>query len=692
MAELAIQGTYAIQVSGDRNFVPTTPRLALLPGGKIDMKSAFSTIKGDRLDIRGTAENPSIIENSYAGAADKSAYYALLAIAVTGDEDGVLRLKYTGGADERAFQRAFRVTQGFTNFFGTVIVDGAYTWLRPETTATTFDIDGTLCVTNGANVYVATVSPTFGSLVMAEGTTLRIAAGKAITVTNSLQIAEGAKITIDQLSSTAWNFDDGSNSPPEVGPVLSVCGAANAAAVDRGALLSAIEAGSSFKDAVPGGIPRLKLVESVREDGGVDFKISHMPVVAQTAHCMANAGPYGFEQYEEFLSDRREISPAKDYYTEFNVYFKQFKNGYEFPGRSLTIRHVNPAKAQTFGFYNEDKMTVNDLRLVGDAASPSRIRQMKQNGNVYLCGNAAIYGTVNFRVSGSNRFNLDSNLSGPGDIAVTLDMANVGAGSACRGTLSLGGANDAYAGRFLVGCGRMAMDPNVEAFTNLALRATSSASLGGALDAFTFDSVKIADACKLWISETATFDAANRGWCLMDGATVEVDDGKTATMNGAITFGGATVKAGAGALVLGGAAKFYDSGSDTATDTPGGESLLVAAGEIGATSAAALAGVSVTFADGAGLVALPGTSGLVLSSAPVVEGATLPVRVVLDDGFESGTADLLTLPASAAFDASKFAVKKVRGYFASEVKVREESGSTVYFVTLGRAGFSMSIR
>ena len=40
----------------------------------------------------------------------------------------------------------------------------------------------------------------------------------------------------------------------------------------------------------------------------------------------------------------------------------------------------------------------------------------------------------------------------------------------------------------------------------------------------------------------ATFDAANRGWCLMDGATVEVDDGKTATMNGAITFGGATVK------------------------------------------------------------------------------------------------------------------------------------------------------
>ena len=690
--EIAIQGTFEPKPGGNRVNAATTPRLALLAGGKILMSSALGHIEGDTLDIRGTAANPSLIQNSYDGIADKASYYAGLNIAFTGDEDGVVKLTYTGSQDiDVGFQRAFRAGKGFANFFGTVIVDGAYTWLRPETTATTFDIGGTLWITNGANVYVATVSPTFGSLVMADGATLKIASGKTVTITNSLQIAEGAKVAVDGMSSTSWVYDDGSNSPPEI-PVFSVCGASNAAAVDRSALLSAIRAGGcSFRDSTTYGIPCLVLVESVRGDGGVDFKVSHVPVVKQLQSAGASNGPYGFDDYLEYLSDGREISESKDYYSNYNVYFK---SGYVFPGRSLTI-DLSGSSSRVFGFYRTQSMRAEDLRLVGKATSPSYVKMMKYSKiDTYLYGNATIYGIVNFRPWGDSCFHLNSNLFGSGDIAVTLDVymlkTTTDPDPAGCGTLSLGGTNTAYKGRFLVGCGRAASDD--EGLTNLTLQATSAASLGGELEEFTFDAVKIADTCKLKISDDAAFTAANRGWCLMDGATVEVDAGKTATMGGAVTFGGATVKSGAGALVLGGSAKFYDSANDAATETADGESLRIAAGEIGATSADALAGVSLTFAAGAGIVAMPETSGLVLSSAPAVEGDSLPVRVVLNNGAGSGTVDLLTLPSSVAFDSSKFAVARVRGYAFSAVQTRTEGDKTIYFATFGKGGVAIIIR
>ena len=80
------------------------------------------------------------------------------------------------------------------------------------------------------------------------------------------------------------------------------------------ALLAALTHGGGFKNSIASGMPRLVLVESARADGGVDFKVSHAPIVKQTKACTANDGPYGNNQYAAFLSDGGEISPNKDYY------------------------------------------------------------------------------------------------------------------------------------------------------------------------------------------------------------------------------------------------------------------------------------------------------------------------------------------------------------------------------------------
>ena len=64
--ELAIAGTFRATASGGRGGAAITPRLALLPGGKLSIGSAYGTVKGDTVDVRGTADNPSIVDYDYS--------------------------------------------------------------------------------------------------------------------------------------------------------------------------------------------------------------------------------------------------------------------------------------------------------------------------------------------------------------------------------------------------------------------------------------------------------------------------------------------------------------------------------------------------------------------------------------------------------------------------------------------------
>ena len=682
MAELAIAGTFTATATGARTYAATTGRLALLPGGKLLIKSAYGTVKGDTLDIRGTAADPAVIDYTYSSASDNNNYYAKLDIVLTGDADAVVTFVRTasGGSD---FQRAYRV-KGFDGYLGSVVVDGSHAWLRPDATTTAFDIGGRLCVTNGASVLVDAVSPTFGSLALSSDATLRIASGKTVTVTNSFSIAAGAKIVYDKAADFNSDQDTAAVSAPLAFTVLSVCGAAPAAAVDRAALLQALRAGSESL-LRKGGIPRLKLVESSRTDGGVDFKLSHEPFVLQTKAPASGTGPYGYGQYAEYLSDGQPISADKDYYVNLSAVY--FNSPYVFPGRSLTINLG--AGNRNIGFYGGNDITIPDLRVFGEN-STSRFRMMTKNGSAWLRGSFTLWGFVPFRLSGSGVFRVAASLHGDGDVCEVLDVGKVNEGSACRALLSLEGDNSDWSGRALVGWGRAATDE--EALTNLTLRVSSGPSLGGAIGAFTFDAVKIAGTCTLDITNTATFAAANRGWCLLDGASVSVAAGRTATVNETVTFGGAVEKRGAGTLVLGGAAKFYDAADDAATDTPNGASLRIAAGGLGVVSADALAGVDVAFADGTKLLVFPGAGCLTLPSAPTLEGGALPVEIEIAEGAHTGTADILSLPASVPFDAGALAVARRKGYRIGAVATRADGANTVYFATFSKNGFTLVFR
>ena len=316
---------------------------------------------------------------------------------------------------------------------------------------------------------------------------------------------------------------------------------------------------------------------------------------------------------------------------------------------------------------------------------------MEGNGTCYLKGGLTLSGNVNFSMSGSGVFHLESSLCGGGNLIETLDLDKIIAKAAkCQGALSLEGDNIGFRGRILVGCGLEPLE-NSLGLTNLTLLVSSGGNLGGPCEEFVFDAVKIAKACKLSITDTATFDANNRGWCFMDGSAVDVAPGKVAMMKKNVTFGGESEKTGGGTLIIGASAKFYDAENDSVGDIPNGATLRIAAGGIGVVSPGALTGVNLKFAQDAGLVVLPESRCMVLSSAPVLEGENLPIEFEMPEGSDSMTVDILSLPASVTFDSSKLSLPRKSGY-AISLTTRQVDGNVIYGLSCKKIGFIISVR
>lgn len=285
---------------------------------------------------------------------------------------------------------------------------------------------------------------------------------------------------------------------------------------------------------------------------------------------------------------------------------------------------------------------------------------------------------------------VDADLSGDGNIVASLDWKMVrDKESACLGNVELRGDNSDWTGSVHVGCGKSASSG--EAFTNVTMRISDPKSLGAGLPAFRFDSLKVARTCSAFVTETATFAAANRGWCLMNGSTVEVADGKTAVVNETVTFGGTVTKSGAGTWVLGGTAKFYDAANDTAVDTPNGETLKVAGGAIGVASSDALLGLTnLDFADGTGFAvdassadAAFKASGADLSQMTLTTPAD-GVQVEFLNVTQPGEVAVATFASEA--DAARFVLKNPRGYVAERIVEPTAGGKWLLKADLSKTG------
>ena len=688
--ELAIEGLFSVSATGGRSKSAIIPHLALLPGGRILMKSAYGTINGVTLDIRGTNGAPSSIEYNFATANNNGDYYPQLNIAITGDSDSVVRFAYTGTRQNYSdFQRAFRVFGGFANFHGTVIVDGERTWLRPMTTSSTFDIGGTLVITNGANVYVDTVSPTFGSLVMAEGSTLQIAAGKTVTLGDgkfndaTIEFSSGSKMVINgSLVATS--------------PVrLRLDGILGTGAYRTDLMTVSVGNGELRKDDFTiAGEPQFRYELSVDTIDGIqtlwmknlnpDIKDATTGYVYQKTADGSSAS-YKIGSYNMAGNwSEEDVAPHQgtNYYTE--VYFRD-KGSQEdlFQGDSLTQAYTFRPTRKSF--------KINDWRVVGivDSKKPSLNTAGDKINSYVFDGLLTVYTTADCAftligglsslnddgtIKSSQKYVMKTKIRGAADAVMVVegaesrDSGDVEAQAICE----FPGDMSEYYGTLYVG-------------KNETVRLGSWGLTNGTL------------AVKNWSAKIATTEDSGafvpvKKYKTETSSTVDVPEGKEIAVLDGMDITGTLTKAGGGMLSIGGIATV---GADAELD--------VAEGSLKIVSTDAVNGITVGFAEGAKLVVDVSAKGDLKeygarntqSDTPFVsltEGGKVSVSFTGEFDGEEAEVVVCTVSATAALPEFRVSSKHSNLKVASSGWRTNEDGTKSFFVKFVKAGMVIVVR
>ena len=602
--ELAIQGTLLNYVTNNRKYSPTMPHLALLPGGRLEFYSAYSTIKAkdNTLEIRGTAENPTLFDYTYSSVADNVGYYALLEVAIVGDADSAVQFNYTGGEGEAlGFQRAFRTTKGFADFLGTLKVDGAYTWLRPETNAVNFDIGGTLWVTNGANIYVANVSPTFGSFVMSDDATLRITNGVSVTVTNSLRLAAGSKIEIEAPSIASPDLI------MRLAPGAVPAGEIDLSGVEVVFLQPYFELEGSLTTApdpdVEGGVlvyvtPAIVYYNGPNEWDDETYRGKWIDPDLAPTYWSDGLYPDG---------DKIYCSPQRVFLTaDYSI----------FPGKTLIARNY---------LYLTGSSYVTNLYLAGNAFYV-RSNGLHFGGNITPLGGARA-----IRVLGSRTFYLDAALHGDQDIAFNCYYPE-GNGATFHLTADNSDWTGSWSGTWTdrdAGSYPYNMDRHVRIVVG------DAKSLGGNPVNFNYVSILMSKYLEIRFTNTTVMTASNRGIGISTGFLC-VDEGATADLTAPVTLNGTLWKRGGGTLGFGGGLRWATNNDLSSLGTPKSNKNIVLVEE-GAIKASSLPLAKVTFSDGTGIAADTASGAMDLTGATVTAEGTINLK-----------ADANTLPEPTA--------------------------------------------
>ena len=648
--ELAVAGNLQMTVSSQWAYAPTIPRLALLQGAQVFFPSKLSAIIGTSLDVRGTTDNPSVIQGQFAYDADSGQYPRISTTLTCSDTDGALVFCRSAVGDDLP-AHAFYVKK-VENYKGAIVVDGDNAWLR--TWSDTFVVDGTLELRNGGSFYADTQSPTVGSLVIGAGSTVKLAKGKAITVRERLQVAEGGKI---ELANPFGDWAVGQSPAP-------VKVATFGPNVER-----PTDYGTVFAMPPPlnakGAIPDLVFAEQVQEDGSVDVTVTYREVVKVGKTSNNNTPYHPTKPTYTMLSDYVEggengIWPDRDYYTDNSSYCQG--GAYTFPGHSLTV--VGSSKVLCYGCV----FTCSNLCFVSGVVS-----QPNCGNTTYLAGKLHLQqGSVEFGANQSDfrggvvlRCDIDGSTDLRMERAVSSDDLNY------KSSVTLSGDNTAFSGKFLFDA------------ANAELRVAKKESLGGPLATPAADGVSVADTStlKLNLTEDTVFDDLTRGWTFGGASTLAAGDGFAVKVQSPITIEGTLTKTGACALEVG--------------DVNGG-TFVVSAGALGAAKADAFADLAnLTFGEAASFAVdvMAADEALKASgadfSATTVTAPAGGVPVVFDG--VTGDAAVVVATFATAADAEKFVLRRPRG-FTVKRSVEEVGGKFVLKAEIAKSGLVLILR
>ena len=614
--------------------------------------------------------------------------------------------------DSNAIGVTFVVPDDWSGFLGTFKIGRNFTF---KTQGGLYQMPGHVIITTNAMLQLTAEAgqSTIGALTVQNNGVVNLSAmngAQTVKITKKLELEPGALVVPRSFS--------GNHLPArEFHPIFELSSDAVLAGlpdfssipVPMSGRTQSIENGHTSTPTI---FPEMEWVVRDAEGGCKVVGFSYKETVAMTnnmVYAKHGFNPSGSGDCDpaKYWSDGEYPQKGKGYYSSFNLVVRQAGNPYVFPGDSLAVNG-----AQVMWYSDCRDMTVTNLIICGNG----RFRTMNKDATYHLRGaiktmrsnNAAA--SFRFMIGDRSAQIIDSDISGDGLLRFAMDTevsSSAWDKTLPCGIVELAGDNSAYRGKMIVECWQSA-DPKYDAYfggepfspgpySNITLRVSSQANLGGALPEVAYDALTISNECRLALLSTATFDELSRGWFFPEKAYLKVEDGAVATVTCPITYGTKLVKEGDGALMLGGTAS-------VASGVVGRPQLKVEQGELGFVSSAAIVGLDVAFSAGTSMRiqavqadARLAARGVDLTDASISSDSAIPI--VLDmTGVEEGarriSVAVCTIPESSVADYSNlFAFdNEVRGY-AQRVTWEPNSDSTKTLrLTLGKQGFVILVR
>ncbi|MBR1837358.1 MAG: hypothetical protein IJ783_08730 [Kiritimatiellae bacterium] len=410
--------------------------------------------------------------------------------------------------------------------------------------------------------------------------------------------------------------------------------------------------------------------------------------VTNAAAWSDGAVPHGDADYVVDTKDRSLVLPPQELLPDGRTY--------EFPGSSLTLG------ANNVNLYSAAATTrIPVLRMANDARYWPACHPGKEGDEIVVEGDAIHLlatdsGQSYFRIYGNRLYRIKAPLMGEGRITV---FNNSPAGSRPSATLVFDADNSAFKGRIRVSG---STGSYTTGYANTLL-VEEAGQLGGPLDEFTHDALELKLDSTLAAKKDVDFSTPGRGLFIDGSGAVDVADGATLTLGNAVTFSaGATLaKTGAGTVAFG-AAPRAAGGSAALAGSGQAAALDVREGCVKALSTDALAGLALSFADGAYLLVDPAATGDVaargvvdLSANPF--GGELPVALDLpapaaDEEYRIDSIAVATVANAATAKALGLSAKKIRNH-SIEFGVREnDDGTATVIASIARPGLVLVVR
>ena len=318
--------------------------------------------------------------------------------------------------------------------------------------------------------------------------------------------------------------------------------------------------------------------------------------------------------------------------------------------------------------------------------------QQVVNGKLHVIGALGDANPIEFRAKYGEGFNLGGTIEyafdvdGEAPIKLTCD-----ASGARNAQLTFSGDNSAYKGKITVTdnyATNVLVNPEL---SGLRLIFNEAKNLGGALDAFAYDALKVDRYARLCPTQDVVLDTANRGVYVTTGG-VDVASGVTLKVLEPLRVNGMLFKLGAGTLALGGTLGFGSNGKTVGSRNE----LFVREGYVEALADSSVAGFKTVFADGAGIKVAP-VAGVTtgFTGDLTAEGRIAVALDVTQPGFEEGAdceATICTVADDSGITLETFAVNRAKGY--SCIVAAEPAGAdlTRYVLKCQPKGFMIMVR